>query len=110
MFCVDPNDFNPGLDIKEFQSPHFQRVYQYLKLSQQGVNLDNFTFVPGKIDEDQETCLSLLLRSVKYGCVHAEILQICSRLESSGNCKKHETRSSKLIYLQELVQTITGLI
>ncbi|KAK2553290.1 E3 ubiquitin-protein ligase rnf213-alpha [Acropora cervicornis] len=57
----DPNDFNPGLDIKEFQSPHFQRVYQYLKLSQQGVNLDNFTFVPGKIDEDQETCLSQLL-------------------------------------------------
>ncbi|XP_015765580.1 PREDICTED: E3 ubiquitin-protein ligase RNF213-like [Acropora digitifera] len=57
----DPNDFNPGLDIKEFQSPHFQRVYQYLKLSKQGVNLDSFTFVPDNIDEDQKTCLSLLL-------------------------------------------------
>ncbi|XP_067057901.1 E3 ubiquitin-protein ligase rnf213-alpha-like isoform X3 [Acropora muricata] len=59
----DPNDFNPGLDIKEFQSPQFQRVYQYLKLSQQGANLDYFTFVPGKIDKDQKTCLSLLLRN-----------------------------------------------
>ncbi|XP_068759451.1 E3 ubiquitin-protein ligase rnf213-alpha-like isoform X4 [Montipora capricornis] len=59
----DPNDFNPRLDIKEFQSPHFQRVYQYLKLSQQGVNLDNFTFMPAKIDKDQKTCLSLLLRN-----------------------------------------------
>ena len=65
MFYVDPNDFNPGLDIKEFQSPPFQRVYQYLKLSQQGVNLDNFTFESGKVDKDQKTCLSLLLRLVK---------------------------------------------
>ena len=87
MFYVDPKDFNPGLDIKEFQSPHFQRVYQYLKLSQQGVNLDNFTFVPEKIDKDKKTCLSLLLRSVKEECVHAEILQIRPRLQSLGNCR-----------------------
>ena len=87
MFYVDPNDFNPGLDIKEFQSPHFQRVYQYLKLSQQGANLDNFTFVQGKIDKDKKTCLSLLLRSVKEECVHAKILHIRPRLQSSGDCR-----------------------
>ena len=27
--------------------------------------MDNFTFVPGRIDDDQKTCLSLMLRSVK---------------------------------------------
>ena len=27
--------------------------------------MDNFTFVPGNIDEDQTKCLSLMLRSVK---------------------------------------------
>ena len=27
--------------------------------------MDNFTFVPGNIDEDQPKCLSLMLRSVK---------------------------------------------
>lgn len=27
--------------------------------------MDNFTFVPGEIDDDQRTCLSLLLRFVK---------------------------------------------
>ena len=53
-------------DVKEFRSTHFQRVYQYLKLSKQGTNMDNFTFVPGEIDDDQKTCLSLLLRSVKW--------------------------------------------
>ena len=26
--------------------------------------MDNFTFVPGNIDDDQKTCLSLMLRSV----------------------------------------------
>ena len=62
---ADPNDFNPRMDVKEFKSPHFQRVYQYLKLSKKGENMDNFTFVPGNIDDDQRTCLTLLLRSVK---------------------------------------------
>ena len=64
-FSTDPNDLNPLLDTKEFESPHFQRVYQYLKLSKGGANMDNFTFVPGNIDKDQTTCLSLLLRFVK---------------------------------------------
>ncbi|XP_068735057.1 LOW QUALITY PROTEIN: E3 ubiquitin-protein ligase rnf213-alpha-like [Montipora capricornis] len=57
----DPNDFNPRMDDKEFKNPHFQRVYQYLKLSKKGENMDNFTFVPGNIDNDQKTCLALLL-------------------------------------------------
>ena len=61
-FPTDPNNFNPLFDVKEFRSPQFQRVYQYLKLSEEGANLDNFTFVPGHIDGDHKTCLTLLLR------------------------------------------------
>ncbi|XP_068731195.1 E3 ubiquitin-protein ligase rnf213-alpha-like [Montipora capricornis] len=57
----DPNDFNPRMDEKEFKSPHFQRVYQYLKFLKKGENMDNFTFVPGNIDNNQRTCLALLL-------------------------------------------------
>ena len=64
-FSSDPRDINPLFDAKEFRSPQFQRVYQYLKLSKEGKNMDNFTFVPGNIDEDQTKCLSLMLRSVK---------------------------------------------
>ena len=51
-------------DAKEFRSAQFQRVYQYLKLSKEGANMDTFTFVPGNIDDDKKTCLTLLLRSV----------------------------------------------
>ena len=65
QFSSDPRDINPLFDAKEFRSPQFQRVYQYLKLSREGKNMDNFTFVPGNIDEDQTKCLSLMLRSVK---------------------------------------------
>ena len=61
----DPNDFNPLFDVKEFRNAPFQRVYQYLKLSSEGKSLDNFTFKPGNVDEDQRTCLMLLLRYVK---------------------------------------------
>ena len=64
-FSTDPSDLNPLLDVKEFESPHFQRVYQYLKLSKEGASMDNFTFVPDTIDQDQKTCLTLLLRFVK---------------------------------------------
>ena len=64
-FFSDPRDINPLFDAKEFRSPQFQRVYQYLKLSNEGKNMDNFTFVPGNIDDDQTKCLSLMLRSVK---------------------------------------------
>ena len=63
-FFTDPKDFNPLFDVKEFRSAQFQRVYQYLKLSKKGKNMDNFTFVPGNIDDDKKTCLSLLLRFV----------------------------------------------
>ena len=63
-FSTDPKDFNPLFDVKEFSSAQFQRVYQYLKLSEEGKNMDNFTFVPGNIDDDKKTCLSLLLRFV----------------------------------------------
>lgn len=65
---VHPNNFNPLLDVKEFRNEPFQRVYQYLKLSSRdskGKSLDNFTFLPEEIDEDQETCLMVLLRFVK---------------------------------------------
>ena len=51
-------------DVKESRSEQFQRVYQYLKLSKEGANIDNFTFVPGNIDDDRKTCLTLLLRSI----------------------------------------------
>ncbi|KAJ7339383.1 hypothetical protein OS493_005778 [Desmophyllum pertusum] len=59
----DPNDFNPLFDVKEFRNAPFQRVYQYLKLSNEGKGLDNFTFLPGNIDDDRKTCLMLLLRN-----------------------------------------------
>ena len=65
LISSDPRDINPLFDTKEFRSPKFQRVYQYLKLSKEGKNMDNFTFVPGNIDDDQTKCLSLMLRSVK---------------------------------------------
>ena len=51
-------------DVKEFRNAPFQRVYQYLKLSNEGKSLDNFTFSPGNVDEDRRTCLMLLLRFV----------------------------------------------
>ncbi|KAM7432987.1 hypothetical protein ABFA07_016687 [Porites harrisoni] len=60
----DPKDINPLFDVQEFRSSQFQRVYQYLKLSKEGKNIDRFTFFPGNIDKDQKTCLSLILRSV----------------------------------------------
>ena len=65
QFSSDPLDINPLFDAKEFRSPQFQRVYQYLKLSKEGKSMDSFTFVPSDIDDDQTKCLSLMLRSVK---------------------------------------------
>lgn len=59
------NNFNPLLDVKEFRNEPFQRVFQYLKRLSNGESLDNFSFSPGEIDEDRETCLNLLLRCVK---------------------------------------------
>ncbi|PFX19443.1 E3 ubiquitin-protein ligase RNF213 [Stylophora pistillata] len=59
----DKKDFNPLFDVKEFRNAPFQRVYQYLKLSNEGKSLDNFTFSPGDVDDDQRTCLVLLLRN-----------------------------------------------
>ena len=61
---LDKQDCNPLFDVKEFRNAPFQRVYQYLKLSNEGKSLDNFTFSPGNVDEDQRTCLMLLLRFV----------------------------------------------
>ncbi|KAL9988404.1 hypothetical protein ACROYT_G002842 [Oculina patagonica] len=59
----DPNDINPLFDVKEFRNAPFQRVYQYLKLTSEGKSLNNFTFSPGKIDDDRKACLALLLRN-----------------------------------------------
>ena len=63
-FSTDPKDFNPMFDDKEFRSAQFQRIYQYLKLSKEGKNMDNFIFVSDNIDDDKKTCLSLFLRFV----------------------------------------------
>ncbi|XP_022796391.1 E3 ubiquitin-protein ligase rnf213-alpha-like isoform X1 [Stylophora pistillata] len=59
----DKKDCNPLFDVKEFRNAPFQRVYQYLKLSSEGKGLDKFTFSPADVDEDQRTCLVLLLRN-----------------------------------------------
>ena len=61
---LDKHDYNPLFDVKEFRNPPFQRVYQYLKLSNEGENLDNFTFSPENVDEDRWKCLMLILRFV----------------------------------------------
>ena len=63
-FFPDKQDCNPLFDVEEFRNAPFQRVYQYLKLSIEGKSFDNFTFSPGNVDEDQRTCLRLLLRCV----------------------------------------------
>ena len=63
-FFPDKQDCNPLFDVKEFRNTPFQRVYQYLKLLNEGKSLDNFTFSPRNVDEDQMTCLMLLLRFV----------------------------------------------
>ena len=62
---TDPKDLKPMFDVKEFRNAPCQRVYQYLKLSNEGKSLDNFTFSPGDVDEDRKACLMLLLRFVK---------------------------------------------
>ncbi|RMX46188.1 hypothetical protein pdam_00007847 [Pocillopora damicornis] len=59
----DKQDCNPLFDVTEFRNAPFQRVYQYLKLLNEERTVDNFTFSPGNVDEDQSTCLMLLLRN-----------------------------------------------
>ena len=66
-YSTDPRNLNPLFDMKEFQSAQFQRAFQYLKLSNEGKSLDSFTFVPGHVDDDPNTCLDLLLRLVLFG-------------------------------------------
>ena len=52
------------LDNIEFQTPYFQRVFQYLRRHNAGKTFDDFTFCEGVVEGRHEECLQTLLKYV----------------------------------------------
>ena len=50
------------MDDKEFRSPCFQRVYQYLKRHITFAPLDRFSYTPELVEGNHIECLQVLLK------------------------------------------------
>jgi len=53
--------FKVVMDRQEFESAHYQRVYQYLRRQVTGVNLDQFSYTGNK-EGDPTNCLETILQ------------------------------------------------
>ena len=51
------------MDVQEYKSPTYQRVYQYLKRHFKETNLDHFSYT-GEIEGTPVDCLEVILRYV----------------------------------------------
>jgi len=56
-----PDPFKVVMDRQEFESVHYQRVYQYLRRHFGNVNLDRFSYI-GNVEGDPANCLEIILR------------------------------------------------
>ena len=51
-----------SMDMREFKSPGWQRVYQYLCRHIEGKKLDSFSYTSGSVEGTVAECLQVLLR------------------------------------------------
>ena len=56
-----PDAFKVVMDRQEFESAHYQRVYQYLQRHAKNVNLDRFSYT-GNVEDDPANCLEIILQ------------------------------------------------
>ena len=58
------------MDLEEFRSPSYQRVYQYLRRHTMGSNLDAFAYT-GLIEGEPKDCLHMILQyiSASSNCI-----------------------------------------
>ena len=61
-------------DKKEFESPMFQRTYQYLHRYISGLSLDKFSYEDNTVEGNIVECLNILLRYVNQHCVYIIII------------------------------------
>ena len=59
---ISPDAFKVVMDTQEFESAHYQRVYQYLKRHVGSINLDEFSYIIGNVDGDPANCLEIILQ------------------------------------------------
>ena len=50
-----------SMDSREFRSPVFQRVYQYLRRHMEHISLDTFSYMPESVEGKPVECLQILL-------------------------------------------------
>ena len=51
-----------SMDVEEFRSDPFQRVYQYLRRHVRSVSLDMFSYRPQSVEGAPAECLEVLLK------------------------------------------------
>ena len=56
-----PDAFKVVMDMEEFGSEHYQRVYQYLRRHVGGINLDRFSYI-GNVEGNPANCLEIILQ------------------------------------------------
>jgi len=49
------------MDRQEFESAHYQRVYQYLRRHAGNINLDRFSYT-GSVEGNPANCLEIILQ------------------------------------------------
>ena len=58
-----PDPFKVVMDRQEFESSHYQRVYQYLQRHIGNINLDQFSYI-GNVESNSADCLETILQWV----------------------------------------------
>ena len=56
-----PDAFKVVMDRQEFESAHYQRVYQYLRRHVEKINLDRFSYIDN-VEGNPVNCLEIILR------------------------------------------------
>ena len=56
-----PDAFKVVMDRQEFESAHYQRVYQYLQRHAGNINLDWFSYI-GNVEGNPANCLEIILQ------------------------------------------------
>jgi len=56
-----PDAFKVVMDRQEFESAHYQRVYQYLQRHVGNINLDWFSYI-GNVEGNPTNCLEIILQ------------------------------------------------
>ena len=70
LFLPLPDSFKVVMDRQEFESPHYQRVYQYLWRHIENINLDRFSYI-GNVEGTPANCMEIILQWVEDSiCTH----------------------------------------